>query len=56
MTESLQFRNAHRVETTDRDGRSLTVLWTNVSWEAEVGPLSVLSVLCVESDGPAPTA
>jgi hypothetical protein len=47
---SLQFRNAHQVETTSRDGQSWTVLWTRATWEAEIGHLSVLSVLCLPSD------
>lgn len=52
-SDSLQFRNAHRVDTTDRDGWPWTVLWTRVSWEAAIGPLSVLSAVCVPA---APTS
>ncbi|MCZ4513505.1 hypothetical protein O3Q52_36240 [Streptomyces sp. ActVer] len=49
---SQQFRDAHRVETVDGRGAPWTVLWTRVSWEARVGPLSVLSVLCLPGTGP----
>lgn len=47
LHEGRQFRNAHRIETTDPQGRPWTVRWTRVAWEAKAGRYSVLSVLCV---------
>jgi hypothetical protein len=48
LDRSLQFRDAHRVDTVDLQGRPWTVWWTRSTWDAKAGHFSVLSVLCVQ--------
>ena len=47
LDRSAQFRDAHQVETVDRQGERWSVWWTRSEWEAAAGSFSVLSVLCV---------
>jgi hypothetical protein len=50
--QSLQFRDAHRVDTVDLQGRPWTVWWTRAEWDAKAGHFSVLSVLCIGASAP----
>lgn len=47
LDQSLQFRDACRAVTADRQGRPWTVWWIRTEWDAKAGQFSVLSVLCV---------